>query len=114
MKLKNIQKKDLSKSIISLIFDGRIQSQIECLTCNRRSTTVETFQDLSLPIPSKEQLEVKRFDLVLLTNFIQYNMEMKNIFRQSIQIKIIMIRGYHGFIQCLKSRQFSFSGFFED
>jgi ubiquitin carboxyl-terminal hydrolase 20/33 len=49
----------LSQSIISSIFDGRIQSQIECLTCNRRSTTIETFQDLSLPIPSREQLEVK-------------------------------------------------------
>ncbi|CAF1317555.1 unnamed protein product [Adineta steineri] len=46
-----------SQSIISSIFDGRIQSQIECLTCNRRSTTIETFQDLSLPIPSREQLE---------------------------------------------------------
>jgi ubiquitin carboxyl-terminal hydrolase 20/33 len=51
----------LSQSIISSIFDGRIQSQIECLTCNRRSTTIETFQDLSLPIPSREQLEVKHF-----------------------------------------------------
>ena len=47
-----------SQSIISSIFDGQIQSQIECLTCNRRSITVETFQDLSLPIPSREQLEV--------------------------------------------------------
>jgi ubiquitin carboxyl-terminal hydrolase 20/33 len=47
-----------SSSIISSIFDGKIQSQIECLTCNRRSTTIETFQDLSLPIPSREQLEV--------------------------------------------------------
>ncbi|CAF1137639.1 unnamed protein product, partial [Didymodactylos carnosus] len=45
------------QSIISSIFDGRILSQIECLTCYRRSTTIETFQDLSLPIPSKEQLE---------------------------------------------------------
>ncbi|CAF1116313.1 unnamed protein product [Adineta ricciae] len=50
-------KSNASHSIISSIFDGRIQSQIECLTCNRRSTTMETFQDLSLPIPSREQLE---------------------------------------------------------
>ncbi|CAM4976055.1 unnamed protein product [Rotaria socialis] len=47
----------MSNSIISSIFDGSIQSQIECLTCNRRSSTIETFQDLSLPIPSREQLE---------------------------------------------------------
>ena len=47
-------------SIISSIFDGSIQSEIECLTCNRRSKTLETFQDLSLPIPSREQLEVIR------------------------------------------------------
>lgn len=52
-------KSNVSHSIISSIFDGRIQSQIECLTCNRRSTTMETFQDLSLPIPSREQLEVR-------------------------------------------------------
>jgi len=50
-----------SNSIISSIFDGKIQSEIECLTCNRRSTTIETFQDLSLPIPSKEQLQVSSF-----------------------------------------------------
>jgi ubiquitin carboxyl-terminal hydrolase 20/33 len=56
----------LSNSIISSIFDGRIQSQIECLTCNRHSTTIETFQDLSLPIPSREQLEVFRFIFILL------------------------------------------------
>lgn len=45
-----------SSSIISQIFDGKIGSEIECLTCNRRSKTIETFQDLSLPIPSKEQI----------------------------------------------------------
>jgi len=55
--IKNCKNK-LSNSIISLIFDGHIQSQIECLTCNRRSIRIETFQDLSLPIPSREQLEV--------------------------------------------------------
>jgi ubiquitin carboxyl-terminal hydrolase 20/33 len=54
-------KNEYSHSIISSIFDGRIQSEIECLTCNRRSRTIETFQDLSLPIPSREQLEVNSF-----------------------------------------------------
>ncbi|CAF1020545.1 unnamed protein product [Rotaria sordida] len=53
----NKSKRILTNSIISSIFDGTIQSQIECLTCNRRSSTIETFQDLSLPIPSREQLE---------------------------------------------------------
>ncbi|UJR24742.1 hypothetical protein I4U23_006116 [Adineta vaga] len=67
-------KSNLSHSIISSIFDGRIQSQIECLTCNRRSTTMETFQDLSLPIPSKEQVEkfhsiqIGNDEQILLTN----------------------------------------------
>ena len=51
-------KNEYSHSIISSIFDGKIQSEIECLICNRRSRTIETFQDLSLPIPSREQLEV--------------------------------------------------------
>lgn len=45
-------------SIVSAVFDGFIQSEIECLTCCRRSKTVETFQDLSLPIPSRDQIEV--------------------------------------------------------
>lgn len=51
-----VKKANHSSSIISQIFDGKITSEIECLTCNRRSKTMETFQDLSLPIPSKEQM----------------------------------------------------------
>lgn len=31
-------------------------SSVQCLTCDRVSTTLETFQDLSLPIPGKEDL----------------------------------------------------------
>ena len=44
------------RSIISDIFDGRILSSVQCLKCDNVSTTRETFQDLSLPIPSREQL----------------------------------------------------------
>ncbi|KAL0965180.1 hypothetical protein UPYG_G00277830 [Umbra pygmaea] len=44
------------RSIISDIFDGSILSLVQCLTCDRVSSTVETFQDLSLPIPGKEDL----------------------------------------------------------
>ncbi|XP_056873935.1 ubiquitin carboxyl-terminal hydrolase 20 isoform X1 [Takifugu flavidus] len=52
------------RSVISDIFDGSILSLVQCLTCDRTkilnvsqvSTTVETFQDLSLPIPGKEDL----------------------------------------------------------
>ncbi|XP_061554139.1 ubiquitin carboxyl-terminal hydrolase 20 isoform X2 [Phycodurus eques] len=52
------------RSVISDIFDGSILSLVQCLTCDRHnsvtvpqvSTTVETFQDLSLPIPGKEDL----------------------------------------------------------
>ncbi|XP_063424439.1 ubiquitin carboxyl-terminal hydrolase 20-like [Mytilus trossulus] len=53
-KRKNIQ----YQSVISDIFDGRILSSVQCLTCERISTTKETFQDLSLPIPSKDQIFV--------------------------------------------------------
>uniref|UniRef100_A0A8C7HGH5 Ubiquitin carboxyl-terminal hydrolase n=1 Tax=Oncorhynchus kisutch TaxID=8019 RepID=A0A8C7HGH5_ONCKI len=53
----NSQKKQsLYRSVISDIFDGSILSLVQCLTCDRVSTTVETFQDLSLPIPGKEDL----------------------------------------------------------
>ncbi|CAL9682199.1 unnamed protein product [Knipowitschia caucasica] len=49
------------RSVISDIFDGTILSLVQCLTCDRvgpckLSSTVETFQDLSLPIPGKEDL----------------------------------------------------------
>ncbi|CAH1786040.1 unnamed protein product [Owenia fusiformis] len=46
------------RSIISDIFDGKILSSVQCLTCERVSSTKETFQDLSLPIPSKDQLHM--------------------------------------------------------
>nr|XP_032814504.1 ubiquitin carboxyl-terminal hydrolase 33 isoform X3 [Petromyzon marinus] len=56
------------RSVISDIFDGSILSSVQCLTCDRAvdggarlraaqvSATVETFQDISLPIPGKEDL----------------------------------------------------------
>ncbi|XP_053549308.1 ubiquitin carboxyl-terminal hydrolase 33 [Bombina bombina] len=44
------------RSVISDIFDGTIVSSVQCLTCDRISVTLETFQDLSLPIPGKEDL----------------------------------------------------------
>ncbi|XP_069497766.1 ubiquitin carboxyl-terminal hydrolase 33 isoform X2 [Ambystoma mexicanum] len=44
------------RSVISDIFDGSIISSVQCLTCDRISVTLETFQDLSLPIPGKEDL----------------------------------------------------------
>lgn len=50
------QKEQRYRSVISDIFDGSILSLVQCLTCDRVSTTVETFQDLSLPIPGKEDL----------------------------------------------------------
>lgn len=45
-------------SIVSDVFDGRILSSVQCLTCDTVSTTRETFQDLSLPIPSRDHLAV--------------------------------------------------------
>ncbi|KAG5880268.1 hypothetical protein JTB14_003417 [Gonioctena quinquepunctata] len=46
------------RSIISDIFDGKLLSSVQCLTCDRVSSRVETFQDLSLPIPSRDHLVV--------------------------------------------------------
>ncbi|GAB6024605.1 hypothetical protein CHUAL_009750 [Chamberlinius hualienensis] len=46
------------RSIISDVFDGKILSSVQCLTCDRVSSTKETFQDLSLPIPNREYLTV--------------------------------------------------------
>ncbi|XP_065646755.1 ubiquitin carboxyl-terminal hydrolase 20 isoform X2 [Hydra vulgaris] len=43
-------------SIITSVFDGKLLSSVQCLTCNRLSSRLETFQDLSLPIPNKEEL----------------------------------------------------------
>ncbi|KAG1959116.1 ubiquitin carboxyl-terminal hydrolase 20 isoform X2 [Pimephales promelas] len=50
------KKQSRFRSVISDTFDGSILSLVQCLTCDRVSTTVETFQDLSLPIPGKEDL----------------------------------------------------------
>lgn len=43
-------------SIISDLFNGKIRSSVQCLKCKKISSTMETFQDLSLPIPGKEEL----------------------------------------------------------
>uniref|UniRef100_A0A7N6A707 Ubiquitin carboxyl-terminal hydrolase n=1 Tax=Anabas testudineus TaxID=64144 RepID=A0A7N6A707_ANATE len=44
------------RSVISDVFDGTIVSSVQCLTCDRVSVTLENFQDISLPIPGKEDL----------------------------------------------------------
>ena len=46
------------RSIISDVFDGKLLSSVQCLTCDRVSTREETFQDLSLPIPGRDHLSV--------------------------------------------------------
>ncbi|CAG9792651.1 unnamed protein product [Diatraea saccharalis] len=48
------------RSVISDVFDGKLLSSVQCLICDRVSTRVETFQDLSLPIPSRDHLAVLR------------------------------------------------------
>ncbi|OQR76953.1 ubiquitin carboxyl-terminal hydrolase 20-like [Tropilaelaps mercedesae] len=45
------------RSIISDVFDGRLLSSVQCFTCESISSTKEVFQDLSLPIPSRDHLE---------------------------------------------------------
>lgn len=58
----NSEKENIPKSphrsIISDVFDGKLLSSVQCLTCDRISTREETFQDLSLPIPGKDHLAV--------------------------------------------------------
>lgn len=54
------RKQKTYRSIISDIFDGKLVSSVQCLTCDRVSMTTETFQDLSLPIPSQEMLSALR------------------------------------------------------
>lgn len=44
------------RSVISDVFDGELRSSVQCLTCDQVSHTRETFQDLSLPIPGKDDL----------------------------------------------------------
>ncbi|XP_055837902.1 ubiquitin carboxyl-terminal hydrolase 20 [Episyrphus balteatus] len=46
------------RSIISDVFDGKLLSSVQCLTCDRISTREETFQDLSLPIPHRDYVNV--------------------------------------------------------
>ncbi|XP_072948402.1 ubiquitin carboxyl-terminal hydrolase 20 isoform X2 [Epargyreus clarus] len=59
------------RSIISDVFDGKLLSSVQCLICNRVSTRVETFQDLSLPIPSREHLAVLRCQQPILNHHTQ-------------------------------------------
>ncbi|KAI6191629.1 Ubiquitin carboxyl-terminal hydrolase 33 [Aphelenchoides bicaudatus] len=45
------------ESVVSVVFDGQLISTVKCLTCQHLSHTNETFQDISLSIPTIEQLE---------------------------------------------------------
>ncbi|XP_034942998.1 ubiquitin carboxyl-terminal hydrolase 20 [Chelonus insularis] len=53
-----VKKPVKTRSIISDVFDGKLLSSVQCLTCDRISTRVETFQDLSLPIPSRDHIDM--------------------------------------------------------
>uniref|UniRef100_H2ZYD5 Ubiquitin carboxyl-terminal hydrolase n=1 Tax=Latimeria chalumnae TaxID=7897 RepID=H2ZYD5_LATCH len=44
------------RSIISDVFDGTIMSSVQCLACDSLSQRLESFQDLSLPIPKRKNL----------------------------------------------------------
>ena len=54
------RKPKIYRSVISDVFDGKLNSSVQCLTCDRVSTTTETFQDLSLSIPTHEALANSR------------------------------------------------------
>ncbi|XP_013182377.1 PREDICTED: ubiquitin carboxyl-terminal hydrolase 20 isoform X1 [Papilio xuthus] len=61
------------RSIVSDVFDGKLLSSVQCLICDRVSTRVETFQDLSLPIPSREHLAVLRCQQPILNHHVPHN-----------------------------------------
>lgn len=51
---KKSPQQQFSSSVVSDLFDGQLISSVQCLTCNSVSARRETFQDLSLPIPSSD------------------------------------------------------------
>jgi ubiquitin carboxyl-terminal hydrolase 20/33 len=55
---KHVKDKKVYSSIISDVFDGKMIGQVQCTGCETISNTIESFQDLSLPIPTKEYLQV--------------------------------------------------------
>ncbi|CAD5234489.1 unnamed protein product [Bursaphelenchus xylophilus] len=55
-----LKTKPLYESVVNVVFDGQLVSTVKCLTCQHLSETNETFQDISLSIPSTEQLEKMR------------------------------------------------------
>ena len=57
---KSEKQKPAKSSIVSEVFDGQILSCVECLTCGNTSKSKERFQDLSLPIPSYDELLAMR------------------------------------------------------
>lgn len=50
----NIDEDNNSRSIITDTFEFKISSFVVCSSCNNISTTIETFKDLSIPIPSRD------------------------------------------------------------
>ena len=58
-----IKDKKVYSSIISDVFDGKMIGQVQCTGCETISNTIETFQDLSLPIPTREYLQVRPLSL---------------------------------------------------
>lgn len=63
---------DRCRSVISDVFDGKLLSSVQCLICDRVSTRMETFQDLSLPIPSREHLALLRLQHPVLNHVLPH------------------------------------------
>ena len=40
-----------SSSLVTQLFEGQLSSRIQCQNCQHTSTSLEPFQDLSIPIP---------------------------------------------------------------
>lgn len=45
-----------TRSIVTDVFEGKIESSVKCLKCQQVSHKVDAFQDLSLPIPGRSEM----------------------------------------------------------
>ncbi len=44
---------DAVRDLIHSLFDGKLQSEVQCMDCKEKSITVEPFSDLSLEFPER-------------------------------------------------------------
>uniref|UniRef100_A0A8D8M4W1 Ubiquitin carboxyl-terminal hydrolase n=2 Tax=Cacopsylla melanoneura TaxID=428564 RepID=A0A8D8M4W1_9HEMI len=73
------------KSIISQVFDGKISSSVRCLSCNKVSTRIENFQDLSLPLPTQDIVAQRMSNMHIQTPYMGLNL-LANVFLYQFEL----------------------------